>query len=275
MANFPGTSIAIGQGTTPQRIYMIDNLLTPRLLAFRQIHIWNEEPVRLLSDNVTLKLTFGNILQTKAALELTKSGKRLTGVDIQSIDYDAGEIILNPVVSGNVIVPAIQIGPDGNALDVVSATYIWDYFPVPVLEGLLLQGISTVNTAAHGASTYYTLENCPVPWYGVICDLAYAFAMERLLSDYNLWKYRLVMAIGPEQIESGSDNIPSQLQVLKNSAEERAMKTIENPKFKCGEIVAGPTKYYWEGIGGGSISGAHGIPFLGGHLNGFVQTRMG
>ena len=264
MGTYYGSSIPTGTGSTAQRTHLVDDLLTPRLFAFRQIHIHDEEPVKLLPDNVTLKLTFGNLCQA-APLEIIKSGKRCSNVDIATVDYPNGQFTFN--------VP-MEIGPDGIPLDTVSASYVWDYFPQPVLEGLLLQAMAIVNTQAYGATTYYTLEGMPTPWEGVVTDLAYAGALDRLLMDYNLWRGRMVFSIGPEQVESGSDNIPSQLQILKSAAEERANKVMANEKFKCGEYVAHPSRYYYEGVRGMAVSGAHGIPFAGGPLNGFINTKI-
>jgi hypothetical protein len=122
--------------------------------------------------------------------------------------------------------------------------------------------------------TTYTIESAPVGWYGVITDLAFAQCMEKLLLDYDLWRYRLLFAIGPNEIESGGGDIAGQIETLKTNAEERANRTMENPKFKCGNFLSYPTVYYYDGIRGlGGSMGAHGIPFLSGRLRGWKPTQ--
>lgn len=264
MSVFPGTYIPIGAGSTAAFTHYIDNLLTPRLMSFRMIHIY-DEPSRLLPDKANWGTTFGNWLPT-APLFIRKNETVLTPAAITSIDYVNGTYQANP----------IDIGLDQRPRDVLEATYIFDYFPPPILEGLLTAAVSIVNMTAVGPPTYYTINNAPTPWEGVITDIAFAMCMEKLLLDYDLWRYRLVFAISPADLESGGGgDVAGQLTTLKQNAEERANTAMQNEKFKTGNYLAPPTRFYWQSIrGGGGGGGAHGIPFLGGKLNGWKPTKF-
>jgi hypothetical protein len=263
VSTFPGTYIPTGVASTQKFNALIDGYLTPRLMSFRQIHI-HDEPCDLSPDDqLTWGVTFGNWL-TAAPLRIWKMGKELPSSSITNINY----------VIGSFRAGAVVVGADGRAREEVTCTYWFDYFPVAVLEGFYNCAIQIVNAQAVGSMTTYTIESAPVGWYGVITDLAFAQCMEKLLLDYDLWRYRLLFAIGPNEIESGGGDIAGQIETLKTNAEERANRTMENPKFKCGNFLSYPTVYYYDGIRGlGGSMGAHGIPFLSGRLRGWKPTQ--
>ena len=75
--------------------------------------------------------------------------------------------------------------------------------------------------------------------------------MEKLILDYNLWKHRLVFAVGPSVLDGDAGDIVSQFETLKRNAEERAYKTLENEKFKTGNQISNPTAAYFSSIRGG------------------------
>lgn len=263
MSVFPGTYIPIGQGSTPAYTHFIDALLTPRIASFRMIHIY-DEPSRLMPDKITWGTTFGNWLPT-APLIIRKNEAIVTPAAITTIDYVNGSYQANP----------IDIGLDGRPRDTLEATYIFDYFPPAVLQGLLESAVSIVNMTAVGPPTSYTIDTAPTAWEGVITDLAFAMCMEKLLLDYDLWRYRLVFAISPADLESGGGgDVAGQLTTLKQNAEERAGAAMQNEKFKTGNYLSPPTRFYYAAIRGlGGMSGAHGVPFLGGKLNGWKPTK--
>jgi hypothetical protein len=129
---------------------------------------------------------------------------------------------------------------------------------------------------AVGPPTFYTIDGSPTNWEGVITDLAYAMAIERLLLDYDLWRYRLVFAVGPNEMEGGSGaDIASQLTTLNQNAEERAAAAMANEKFKVGNYLSPPTRFYYAAVRGmgGAISGGHGQAFIGGKLNGWKPNK--
>jgi hypothetical protein len=263
MSVFPGTQIPTGLGTTAKFSHLVDDLLTPRLMAFRQIHI-DDEPCNLKPDRVTWFTTFGNWLQG-ANLTIRKGGMMLDmTTEVTDISYVYGTFKAGtPDLDGQRV-----------SRDVLEASYVFDYFTEPVMEGLITAAVSIINTTAVGPPTSYTVDSAPTNWEGVIVDLAYAMCMEKLLLDYDLWRYRLVFAIGPNEVEGGGGDIASQLTTLKQNAEQRAEKAMENPKFKCGNYLAPPTNYYFSAIRGfGGSSGAHGVPFVSGSLRGWKSNR--
>jgi hypothetical protein len=105
-------------------------------------------------------------------------------------------------------------------------------------------------------------------------DLAFAQCMEKLLLDYDLWKPRMIFAIGPNDVYGGGGDITGQLETLKQNAEARADKTMDNEKFKSGNYLSPPTQFYYDSINGmGGSSSAHGIPFLTGRLRGWHPNQ--
>jgi hypothetical protein len=261
MAVFPGTFIQKGASSSAKMNHLIDNLMTPRLLSFRQICIYDEQAT-LTEDGLSWRVNWGNWL-TAAPVKVRKNGgpfSPITDVDPVYGTFKAG-------VNDN--------GLDGRARDTVEVDYCWDYFPVAVLEGLYHSAMSIVNMTAVGPPTYYTIDTAPKNWEGVITDVAFAMCMERLLLDYDLWRYRLVFAVGPNDVYAGGGDVVGQLETLKQNAEQRAEKAMDNEKFKVGNYLAPPTSLYYASIrGGGGSSSAHGIPFLTGRLRGWKPNRI-
>lgn len=263
MAYFAGTFIQTGTLTGDMYNDLVDNFLTPRLLAFRQIQIYDETAV-LKTDRVTWKNTFGNWNQG-AELRVRKNGVVLPDASVTDISYTYGTFKANPV----------DLGPDGKPRDTVETSYEFDYFPATVLAMFCDQAVSIVNSSAWGSATGYVISDMPTWWKGVVADLAFALAIERILLDYDLWRYRLVYAIGPNDVEGSGGDVVNQLQTLKQNAEERANRTLENEKFKPGNYVSQPTVYYYDAVrGAGTMSGRHGIPFAGGRLRGWRPNRF-
>jgi len=263
MGCFPGTYIPTGVSSSDQMNIVIDEYLTPRLMSFRQIHI-HDEPCNLSPDDkLTWRVTWGNWLAA-APVRVWKMGQELAQVALSGIDYTYGTFQAG----------VVQLGGDGRSREEVTCTYWFDYFTSAVLEGFYKCAVQLINAGAYGPPTTYTVETAPTHWYGVMTDLAFAQCMEKLLLDYDLWKYRLVFAIGPNDIENGGGDITGQLETLKSNAEQRAEKAMDNEKFKSGNYLAYPTRFYYDGIHGmGGSSGAHGIPFLSGRLRGFKPNR--
>lgn len=260
---YPGTYIPTGVGSSAKMTHLVDDLLTPRLLGFRMIHI-HDEPVELKSDRVTWYTVFGNWLQGEK-ITIRKNGMMLDlGTEVTDIDYVYGTFKAGtPDIDGQRV-----------SRDTMEATYVFDYFPQSVLESFLTAAVSMINTSAVGPATSYTVDNAPTNWEGVMVDLAYAQAIERLLLDYDLWRYRLVFAVGPNEVEGGGGDITGTLTTLKQNAEQRAEKTLDNPKFKCGNYLAPPTTLYFSAIRGfGASAGAHGVPFIAGRLRGWKVNK--
>lgn len=261
MSVFPTTAIPTGIGSNTQFIYLIDNLMTPRLLSFRQIHI-NDENCELQPDRITWKATFGN-WQPTAPLRVRKNGQVLMPAQVTNIDNDFGTFQANP----------LDLGLDGRPRDTVEVSYVFDYFPVPVIEAFYTAALSIINMTAKGPPTFYTITQMPSNWVGVLTDFAFAMCMERLLLDYDLWRYRLVFAIGPGDVDgSGSSDIVNQITTLKTNAEERARAAMENEKFKTGNYLSTPTAYYYSAIRGLGSMGGNGMGFTG-KLQGWKPSK--
>lgn len=261
MSVFPGTYIPTGVASSAAMNHLIDDLITPRLMSFRQVCFYDEQAT-LDCDNLTWHVTFGNWLEA-APLKARKNGGPCPTVS--NIDF----------VYGTFQVGAVDVGLDNKPRDTVELNYTWDYFPVAILEGLLTAAMSIVNMTAIGPPTFFTIDTMPINWEGVVVDVAFAMCMEKLLLDYDLWKYRLVFAVGPDVVYGGgSGDITATLETLKRNAEERANKAMENEKFKTGNYLSPPTNFYFDSIrGGGGSSGPHGIPFLTGRLRGWKPNK--
>jgi len=258
---FPGTYILMGQGSTAAFTHYIDALLTPRLLGFRQIHI-DDEVCNIRPDLVTWFVTFGNWNGGDPQNTIRKNGKMVIPT---VIDYPHGQFQF----------ASNDLGADLIPRDEVTASYIFDYFQPAVLEGFLTAAVSIVNMTAVGPPTSYTVNDAPTNWEGVVTDLAYAMCMEKLLLDYDLWRYRLVFATGPGDVYGGSNSdIAGQLTTLKQNAEARAEKAMDNPKFKTGNYLSPPTVIYYQSIRGVGMMGSHGMPGFGGKLNGWKPNKL-
>jgi hypothetical protein len=263
MGVFPGTHIPTEASTNDRINSIVDSYLTPRMLRFREICIYDEKAM-LLNDNITWKATFGNWLEG-FNLKVRENGK--------PVAEGAGGFGFVDYVNGTLETGVVDIGPDNRPRDRVEITYQFDYFPIEVLEGFILMSLQNVNSSGFGPPTSFTIDNAPLYWDGVITDLAFAVAMERLILDYDLWKGKVIFALGPnDQYEGGGSDVVAQLETLKRNAEERAAKTLDNEKFKTGNYLAPPTSVYFDairGIGGSGRSGQ-----FGGKLRGWKPNRF-
>jgi len=237
MPVFPGTFINTEAVGIVRYDNIIDNLLTPRLIAFREVKVYDEVST-LLSDGLTWRQTYGNWNST-FPFTFVKNGAEV--VTPLVVDYVAGSFQSGSVSAG----------------DSFRSSYCFDYFPAPVLKGYLDTVVDIVNTGAYGPPTGYSIETMPPWWDGVVVDLVVAMCMERLITDYTMWRGRLIFAISGNQLEDGGGDIVGQLETIKRNAEERAYKTMENEKFKSGNYLAPPTSIYYNAIRGTGRGGMH------------------
>lgn len=253
MATFPGSYVPINAHSNEHINTIIDNMLTPRLLSFRQITIHDEQAVYCGSNS--WKISYPN-LNEAYNIRITLNGRLLDNTtEILSIDYILGEIVLNIVYT------------DG---DIVEVTYNIDWFSVGILAGFIYQTIDIINNSGQAASpTLYTIDNAPQNWYGVIADLSFAMAMEKLLLDYDLWYGKLIFSIGSDELYSGGGDIVGQLETLKANAEERAKISLDNEKFKIQNYLSRPTGIYYAAIHGGRGGYCHY-----GKLRGWKNNRI-
>jgi hypothetical protein len=278
MAFYEGTSIEIGTLSSKNANTIVDEYLTPNLLMFRQIPV-HDEPLRSLSDRETWKTLWGNILEEEE-ITIVRAGKILNDTEYE-VDRLYGKVTFtDQTVDHKIPLGNSQVDiycADGSpAIDVV-ATYTFDYFPANVLNGMVKQALNVVNSMGNNVSpTLYTIDNMPEYFMGPVTDIAFAKCMERLLLDYDLWKSRLIFAIGPDSfLEGQGGDIVGQLTTLKHNAEERAYKVLENPRFKTGYVVTAPTQNYWRAVRGIGITGAQqGDVPNGGRYRGWRTNRV-
>ena len=258
MATFPNSYVLIGSSTNARMNQIIDNMLTPRLLNFRQINVYDEQAknVSPTTFSPTWKLTY----PTWNAAYPTQVMRNSQVVTPASIDTIMGSVTLTtPYVNG----------------DNVNVTYNIDWFPVGLLQGFIYQAIDIINNSGQAQSaTHYTIADAPSNWDGVIADLAYAMAMEKLILDYDLWYGRVIFAIGANDMNDGQGgDVVSQLETLKQNAEERANISLNNEKFKIGNLLAQPTTTYYAAVRGiGRTSTGHGVGSMG-KLRGWKPTK--
>lgn len=276
MSLYPSTYIPTAQTASQTVNLIIDSFLTPKLIRFRQIEV-HDESLGLDFDRLTWLFSWGNIL-TDAPLRVTRAGERMLP-SLYEVDPVLGKLSFTDVNDSFQIVKGSDrietVAANGTPLIEVQASYMFDYFPAEVLHGFILSACNIVNSAGQDASpTMYTIDNCPDYWHGVITDLAFAMCMERLILDYDLWKSRLIFAIGADAIlEGNGGDIVSQLTTLKQNAEDRAYKTIDNSVFKAGgRLLSYPTNNYYKAI---STIGLSGSSQFGGRLRGWRINRLG
>ena len=239
-AGFSGSDVATGAHSNSRINGIVDNLLTPRLMEFRQITIY-DEPAVLMPDGATWRLSYRN--WNSAFTPQVRKNSQLLVTGSYSATLSAGTLVLSGA-SANL-----------SAGDNVNVTYGFDYFPVNVLAGYIYHAVDFINGAAFGSPSEYTISDAPSFWDAPIADLAVAQAMEKLILDYDLWKGRLIFAI--PNIEEGGDIIQA-LETIKSNAEERAYKVLDNERFKHGNYLSPPTQNYYNAVrGGGGRGGTH------------------
>jgi len=243
MATLPGTYVRTGLSANVRINALVDVMLAGNLVEFRQIMIYHERGTRI--GNGIYRFTYQNWNPDfTPQIFLNNNPTQLAD----------GLRTLNSLM-GTVTIPSAATTADN-----VMATYNFDYFPIYALEGFMYRSVDVINVGAQGPVTNYTIDNAPSNWDSLICDFAFAMCMEKLILDYDLWKGRLVFAIGPQNLMDGGGDVISALETLKNNAEERANRALDNPLLKATPYVAKPTQYYYESllVGSSGRSGAHG-----------------
>jgi hypothetical protein len=253
MATFPNSYVQIGMHTTARINEIVDNMMTPRLLNFRQITVYDEKATPM--SPFTWKVSYPTWNPTFPVVV------RLNSHIVTPSTVDA-------------IMGSVSFAAAANDGDNVNVTYNIDWFPVGVLAGFIYQAIDIINNSGQAQSaTHYTIADAPSNWDGVIADLAFAMAMEKLILDYDLWYGRLIFAIGANDLNEGQGgDVVGQLETLKQNAEERANISLNNEKFKIGNLLAAPTTTYYAAVRGiGRTSTAHGMP--GGKIRGWRPNK--
>ena len=235
MPTYPNSTVPINATGIPKVDVIIDTMITPRILQFRQLQVMNE-PSTLLPDMVTWKQSYNNWNPT-ADVIVRKNGRQF--VIPETIDHSMGRFQPGPYEDG----------------DHYTCTYTFDYFGAHLLADFISQAIFTIDTAGVGSAGKWTPPTIPTVWHGTVADLTVALAMEKLITDLALWHGRLIYALTGNQLEEGgASDIQSLLETLKRNAEERAYKTLDNEAAKIGKHVAAPTSKYFEAVMGNRIN---------------------
>lgn len=239
-----GTYIQAASDDSERIVYIIDYLLNSVLENYRQMMINYEQGTYI--GNGKFRYTYQNWNPGFEPEIFLNGGSNLLDKSHYEIDMKKG---------------VITTKFDAEEGDHLLATYNFDYFPEWILKSYIIKAVSTINTAGQGTPTEYTIDDAPTNWDGVISDLVSAMCMEKLLLDYDLWKGRLLFAIGSDSLLSGSGgDVTNQLSTLKRNYEERAYKTMDNPKFRTPNALARPTRFYYQSllIGSGPRVSPHG-----------------
>jgi hypothetical protein len=257
MATIQGTYVQTGLGSTDRINAIVDVMLASSLVEFRQIVIYHERGTKIGQN--AWRFSYQNWNPDYPYQVYLNNSPTALDSSLYSIDYTMGIINLTGTFTEG---------------DNIQCTYCFDYFPIYVFEGFLVKAVDVINMGAHGPVTSYDLSNAPSNWDGVIADLVFAMCMEKLILDYDLWKGRLIFAIGPQALADGGGDILGALETLKQNAEDRAYRSMDNEMFKTSPHLAKPTKYYYESllVGSSSRNSAHGIENSG-KLRGWKITK--
>lgn len=256
---YPATKIKLNQIKDNQKAnFVIDKLLTPSIVQYRQIRIHHELAVRLSATKY--KVTYANLLDDNIQIFMNR-GKIPLDPSEYSIDLTTGTITFNFATHNH---------------DAFEVTYSFDYFPSHILYGFLERAVSEINVGPVGTPTSYTFDTAPAYYNGLIANYAYVFCLDKLILDYDIWKGRLIFALPPSALADGSGDIISQLESLRGNAWERINISLNNAKLKAPQHLAYPTPAYFSGISPlGRYSGQSGRNFNGGKLRGLKINRYG
>jgi len=212
---------------------IIDEMLSYRLERYRQLKVHDEEINH--HPNALQSIWFPWL--PDAPIEATRNALQV------GVDAAAGTLTVVDTEFGKFNVdPTLERG------ETLYITYLFDYFPDPILSALLEISVDILNAAEPG--TNYTLESAPAKWDGALAEQAYIMALEKLMIDELLWRTRLIFA--------DPDNVLSQLETAKSNAVSR-LNDVVLPGLKKEPYVSVPTWVYYDAIRlGGGRSSFHG-----------------
>ena len=235
MATLPGTYIEEVSSGNSRVDLLINELTFPLLAEYEQIII-NYETGTIIDKN-HVRFTYQNWNPAFPVEVYLNNGRTPIASSNYTIDHEMGKIEFNI---------DLELG------DSVMATYCFNYFPYHVLLGFIKSSMAVYNSAGQGQTTSYTIDNVPEEHLGIISNLVISKCMEKLILEYDLWKGRLIFAISNNGIYDGSDSIVSQLETIKGNTEEQAYKSLENTKLRAPNLLAPPTRHYYEALLAGS-----------------------
>lgn len=254
-----GTYIRLNQSENEKVNFIIDNMINPHIIEFRQINISHEPGIKVSFNE--WKFAYSNWNKEFRIQVYLNNDNTPLDDSLYNVNHERGEITIN----------------DADKNDNIIASYSFDYFGTAVLEGFVHKAVSYINVGATGPLTDYTINDSPRNWQGVIADMALSYLMEKLIAEYDLWKGKLIFAISPQGLIDGNDNVVGQLETIRSSAWERVSMALGNERFKMNEYTAPPSATYYQAIlfgGGNTRSKQHNIPSMG-KLRGLRTNRYG
>jgi hypothetical protein len=241
MATITGTYVQTGLSSVDRVNSIVDRLLAPHLVEFRQIMIYHEPGTRVSSNTWRFTYQHWNPDFTPEVF-LNQATTPVAAASV-TVDENMGSVTLSGTYTTG---------------DNVLATYCFDYFPIYVLEGFVYRSVDVINSAGAGVPTTFTLTEAPTNWDSIMADIVLSMCMEKLIIEYDLWKGRLIFAISPEELMSGGGNAMEALSLIKQNSEDRANRAMDNPKLKSGPYLSPPTQAYYDAITVGGAGSHHG-----------------
>jgi hypothetical protein len=228
-----GTYIPNANTGSSRKNKIMDSMLSYRLERFRQLVVHDEE---INAAKNSLQSIWYPWLP-----EAPIHGMRNSLVVGE--EPAAGTITVNNATMG-----LFSVSPELERGETLFITYTFDYFPDPVLSGLMEIALDILNSAEPG--TNFDFQSAPAKWDGAIAEQTYVLALEKLLLDDLLWRTRLIFA--------DPDSVAGQLEAVKDESQDR-LNNIVLPGLKKEPYVSSPTWVYYDAIRlGGGRSGFHG-----------------
>jgi hypothetical protein len=228
-----GTYIDHSNTGNTRKDSLIDTMITPRIMRFRQLHIYRGEQFGYQKNPI--QSVYSNWL-VGAPLKAWRNSLHVND------DTDAG--VLNIV---DAKLGLFEVDPVLDRGETLMVSYYFDYFPDYILSSLIDQAMSFIN--AHEPASTYNYSDSPRSWDGMIAEQVYALCLERLLLDVTLWEGRLIF--------SAPDDMVSQLTSALEGTRGRIPDLVH--EMKKMPYVSPPTFAYYDAIRmGGSRIGFHG-----------------
>jgi hypothetical protein len=227
-----GTYIPNANTGDSRKNRIMDNMLSFRLERFRQLLVHDEE---INAAQNSLQSTWYPWLAEAPV-------KAMRNSLVVGEEAAAGTLsIVNATMGLFDVSPGLERG------ETLFISYMFDYFPDPILSGLMNISLDILNSAEPG--TNFNFASAPDKWDGAIAEQTYVLALEKLLLDDLLWRTRLIFA--------DPDQVASQLESVKDESQSR-LNDVVLPGLKKEPYVSSPTAVYYDAIRMGGRSGYHG-----------------
>jgi len=233
MAILSGTYIPTANTGSARKNSIMDSMLSFRLERFRQLKVHDEQINWAPNSLQSIWYPWLAAAPVEAVRNSLRVGVEAAGGSLVVVNAEYGKFDVAPVLDRG---------------ETLYITYMFDYFPDPILSALIDISVDVLNSADPG--TNYSLESAPAKWDGAIAEQAYIMALEKLILDDLLWRTRLIFA--------DPDSVVSQLEASLSISTNR-LNEIVLPALKKEPYVSAPTWVYYDAIRmGGGHSSYHG-----------------